>query len=306
MLSKKLMWVALVVYLLAGQVALGKTKRLVVDITYNHYPALNEFLIGQGYWEEEIAAVLEPLGETLSSSHGTPDAHLVQNMDDIPGLRPLPEGVTNFLHGRHNVFYVAVAADRLLVGISFLSSGDNDESKPSFQFEKFDLISGVSETIEDRAKRQAGFMEFLYAHDPYLGSTLSLLVSGTVVMFFLALRLRQRRGFNTDQVVRAHRLKADSRIFLVTGCSWVVMVAAVYGLMHFSARIHFMEVAAASQSLTFRLTNMLVLAPDRLRLLSFIFTASTAALTVILLGLWAGAFGGRRPDDGQPAGGDWS
>lgn len=294
-MNRRLMWTILGLLLLVAEPLLAERIRLTVDPASNHYHALREFLFIEGYWEEEMDAVLDPLDGHLGRNNGTPDAHLVQRMDDIRGLRPLPDGVLEFLHGRHNVFYVAAGKDRLLVGISFWVDTESGSTESSdFHFEKFDLIAGQAHSLPDSNDIRAGFTEFLYAHSTFLGPTIRLLLVGAMIMLFLALRLRRQRGAHADPVVAVVRQRADARVFQVSGACWVFLVAAAYGLMHFTARIQFLEIAAASDSITFDMTRMFALMPDQMRLLSFCLSMGLSLVTVILLGLWSGAFGNIR------------
>jgi hypothetical protein len=80
---------------------------------------------------------------------------------------------------------------------------------------------------------------------------------------------------------------------------WVAMLIAVYGLMHFSVRIQFMEYLTAAETVSGSLTNRLALKPDNLRLASFTLTVSLATLTVILLGVWSRALTGGRSEAGS-------
>lgn len=290
-LNRRMMWIILGLALLLASPLLAERTRLHLDPAANQYHALREFLFIEGYWEEEMDAVLAPLEGRLDLYHGTPDAHLVQSMDDIRGLRPLPDGVLEFLHGHHNVYYVSVADDRLLVGISHLVDVEGNIEPSDFHFEKFDLIAGMAQSLPDPEELDPGLTEFLYAHDNFLGPTLRILLVGALVLFFLAMRLRRQRGPCTDPVVAAHRQRADSRVFLVSGAVWVLLLVAAYGLMHFTARIQFLEAAATSDSITLGMTRMFALMPDQLRLLSFCLSMGLSIVTVIILGLWSGALG---------------
>lgn len=286
-----MIWTILGLTLLLASPLHAERTRLQLDPAINQFHALREFLFIEGYWEEEMDAVLVPLDGRLDVNHGTPDAHLVQSMDDIRGLRPLPDGVLDFLHARHNVYYVSVADDRLLVGISHLVDDEGNIEPADFHFEKFDLIAGMAQSLPDQEELNPGLTEFLYAHDSYLGSTIRLLLVGAMVLFFLALRLRRQRGLFADPVVAAHRRRADAHVFQVSGAVWVLLLVAAYGLMHFTARIQFLEVAAASDSITLGMTRMFALMPDQLRLLSFCLSMGLSIVTVIILGLWSGALG---------------
>ncbi len=280
-------------------------KGLQIPVTANHYQAMKEFLLVEGYWEDETRAVLDPLEGELSLDSGTPDCHLIQTMDDIPGLRPLPEGLIEFLHNNHNVFYLAVGDDRLLVGIAREAKGGRGPAgSPTYRFTSFDLIEGraASPASSEGGNRQ--LTAFLYAHDSYLGQVLTLIVLGVALLGFLAVRLRRRArplAGTADPVIAAWRLRAETQIFRVAAAAWLALLAAVYALMHFAARLSFMEMAAGADQVSFEMAETLGFLPDRLRVTSFALVMAVALLTSLVLGLWSGAVGrgGRTPEGGR-------
>lgn len=262
------------------------------------YRALQEFLTAAGYWDDEAAEVLEPLAGVLVHGGGTPDAHPIAMMDDIPGLRPLPDGVLEFIHTNQEVIYLAVGRDRLLVGV-------NREAGlfGRYRFAKFDLIAGGAQAVAPRNLSAAE--PFLFAHGRYLGTVLFVLVMGTALMAYLAVRLRRRRAGGLPPAVDAEaaalRRVADARIFLVTGSCWLGLLAALYGLMHFTGRLRVMEFLAGADQVSFRLTDAVGFQPEQLRLASFALVLGLALAVVVVLALWSGALISRPARPTRPA-----
>jgi hypothetical protein len=280
--------------LILADPAAAERKRLVLSPTENHYQAMRTFLQRAGYWEDEIHAVLEPLQGRLSVNHGTPHCHLVQTMDDIPGLRPLPDGVIAFLHGHHNVFYVAVGEDHLLVGIAHdVDMNDGSVDGSSFHFARFDLIEGRAGDPAARLGPSRSLTAFLYAHDAYLGRLLYVLVIGAAIMTFLAVRLRRQARaplLAVEPVIARWRLRTGARMFRLTGAVWLGVLLALYGLTHFTARLGFLEMAAAVGELNFELADLLGFTPDSLRLKGLIIVLGIALAVQVGLGWWSGAW----------------
>ena len=300
----KYRWVGIILgaLLLLNRPLLAETDHLRPDMGANDYEALKEFLFVEGYWDEETAAVLGPLDGVLNFGNGTPHAHLVMSLDDIPGLRPLPDGVAEFIDGPYRVYYVAVGDDRLLVGIANRVTSEPGKIQSSeYRFKKYDLIEGTTDAGTDSYDPRPDVISFLFAHGSFLGPALRILVVGFLVLLFLAVRLRRSSGQSADPVVAAHRFAADARIFQVSGGVWVGLLVAAYGLMHFTARIGFLEAAATSDLISPALTHQLATTPDRLRLWSFAAVMVLSLLAVGALGLWSGALGGGRSRPGDAA-----
>lgn len=249
----------------------------------NFYGALQQFLSAAGYWTDEAAVVLDPLDGELTYGNGTADVHLIAMMDDIPGLRPLPDGVIEFIHDNPDVFYLAVGRDRLLVGVT-LKAGPT----PRYQFEKFDLIEGGSQVVASPGGTSS-LTPFLLAHGRYLAPVFFLFVMGTAVMAFLAVRLRRRAATGTDNLLAVLRRAVDARVYLVAGASWLGMLAALYGLMHFTGRYQTVAALAAGSQVSYRLADTVGFQPEHLRLVSFITAMGAALAVVVVLGFWSGA-----------------
>jgi hypothetical protein len=269
--------------------ARAQDYRMVPDPSANHHDALEEFLSAQGYWPEDRAMVLEPLEGRLDRDHGTHRVVYVETLDDIPGLRPLPDGVTAFVHRRHNVFYLDIADDRLLLGISVLVEREDGRTRSrSNHFETFDLIDGELDNQAEPAFPDSPLRVFLSAHGtqaPLVGRVLML---GAALMVFLALQVRRKQCLPGDRVVADRRLAAARFSYRLAAVGWIVMLAAVYGFIHFSAHLQFLGVGLAQDTISYSLTDRLIIRPDRARLLGLAVSVGSALMISLLLGLWAG------------------
>ncbi len=269
--------------------ARAQDYRMVPDPSANHYDALEEFLAAQGYWPEDRALVLDPLEGRLDREHGTHRVVYVETLEDIPGLRPLPDGVTAFVHRRHNVFYLDIADDRLLLGISVLVQRENGRTiSRDNHFETFDLINGEEDNLAAQAFPDSPLRVFLLAHGTQAPLVGRILLLGTALMVFLALQVRRKQCLPGDRVVADRRLAAARFSYRLAAVGWVVMLAAVYGFLHFSAHLQFLSVGLAQDSISYSLTDRLIMRPDRARLLGLLISVGSALLISLLLGLWAG------------------
>lgn len=288
---KRLTLITLSWLLLVSGPACAESFRMVPDPGANHYEALAEFLEGEGYWPEDLAAVLDPLEEKLDRNHGTHRVFYVSTMEDIPGLRPLPDGVISFVHRRQNVFYVDIADDPMLLGISKQVERENGRTQSTvYNFEKLDLINGLTDNNANSGNQEPLAMKVAHAHGNYLGAVIRLFAVGLVVMVFLGARLRKQAGVQGDPVVLQARRDGDLFGFKVAGTVWLFLLAAMYGFIHFAAHSEFLGMVAGSYGVSYGLTERLILNPDRLRLISFVGTMSVALLSALALGLWAGVF----------------
>lgn len=297
-----LLCVFLMTTLLPGRDAVAQVYRMVPDPTTNHYEALEEFLNTQGYWPEDIEQLLLPLDGVLDRDHGTNRVIFVQTLDDVPGLRPLPDGVVAFVHRRHNVIYVDIAEDRLLLGISKQVLRENGRTvSAEFHFETFDLIGG---SVDDRAEtpvRDSTAMVFFGAHGNQFPFVARILLGGMALMVFLAARVRRKSCAPGDPAVIRHRLTAARFGFRLAAFAWVLLLAAVYAFTHFAAHLQFLSIGTATENLSYSLIDRLVGRPDRLRMYSFLGSMSISIVTSLLLAAWAGLF--RRIPRPEPRGG---
>ena len=268
------------------------TMRLVVDVTSNHYGALETFLDREGYWPAEKAAVLDPLAGRLSLDHDTAAVRLVRTLDEIPGLRPLPEGVLSFLHGHHNTFYVEVGDDRWLLGISYIYQSSVNEHT-DVHLEKFDLISGEYTDLGPARAPVADAVGFVEAHGSRLGDFLRSQLFWVVLLFFLAWRRRRLGSADGDPVVQARRRQVQNRLFLAAGLVWLLQVVSFLGVAHFQAQVAFLGQMSGGQPPDFQDLRRHILQPGRLRLLSLGVSLGLAVLWWFLLGLWSGVLGRR-------------
>jgi hypothetical protein len=236
------------------------TMRLVVDPSTNHHDALVEFLDREGYWPEEKAEILEPLQGQLSLGHETAAVRLVQALDDIPGLRPLPRGVLEFIHGHHNTFYVEAGDDRLLLGVSYIFKGKIDQPS-AIHLEKFDLVEGVHEDLGTGHVPGGAFVDFLRAHGPFLGGYLQSQLVWPFFLLLLAWRRRRLREADGDPLVNTVRAQVQDRLFLTAAVVWSLHVLAQLGLMHFRGGLGFMELLTTGEGPSFRLVEDLVTGP---------------------------------------------
>ncbi len=277
----------------------GRSLRLVVDPSTNHYAALEQFLVRRGYWPEERERVLDPLNGRLDKDHDTAAVRMVFSLDDIPGLRPLPDGVVGFLHGRHNTFYVEAGDDRLLVGFSHVFQ-DRVGQVSDIHMEVLDLISGEYRDLGTGPAAPSPVLSFLRAHDPFLGGFLRDQYFWLVFMLFLAWRRRRLNRGAGDPVVRAHRARAQGRLFLMAGAIWCLQILAAMGLMHFQSHILFIRHLMEGDVPTFLAIQDRVVRPERLRLLGLGLSLGLAVGWSFLLALWSGAMR-RGPEGGRPA-----
>ena len=269
--------------------ARAEDYRMVPDPSANHYDALEEFLSAQGYWPEDRALVLDPLEGRLDREHGTQRVAYVETLEDIPGLRPLPDGVTAFVHRRHNVFYLDIADDRLLLGISVLVQRENGRTiSRDNHFETFDLINGQEDNLAAQAFPDSPLRVFLSAHGTQAPLVGRILLLGTALMVFLALQVRRKQCLPGDRLVADRRLAAARFSYRLAAVGWVVMLAAVYGFLHFSAHLQFLSLGLAQDTISYSLTDRLFMRPDRARLLGLLISVGSALLISLLLGLWAG------------------
>ena len=269
----------------------AESFRMVPDLSTNHYDALEEFLKEEGYWPEEVQAVLDPLEGQLDQKHFTHRVVPIQSMDDIPGLRPFPDGVVSFVHRRQNVFYVGIAEDHLLVGISKQVTRENGRTVDSkYNFEKFDLISGLTDNALLNTAGSSLAMKFVSAHGTYFGAVSGLGLSGFFLLWFLAAAVRRQPGAGPDPLIQRHRRNAGLMVFKFAAITWILALAGLYGFIHFVAHTQYLNAAMFDDNITYSLAQRMIIQPDRLRLISFGLTETAALFSVILLGWWAGMF----------------